>query len=119
LNPYLQALSIFHPLALAFGIPPWIVHPEGSKEKPYLIELHEAGTRAMRAQEFRRKRPALAAPHDAESSRATKPKTNSFVPLPSPRMTTTRIALANLPIPATREAAVDSAVAAIAEAGRQ
>ena len=34
-------------------------------------------------------------------------------------MTTTRIALANLPIPATREAAVDSAVAAIAEAGRQ
>lgn len=34
-------------------------------------------------------------------------------------MTTTRIALANLPIPATREAAVDAAVAAIAEAGRQ
>jgi len=34
-------------------------------------------------------------------------------------MTTTRIALANLLIPATREAAVDSAVAAIAEAGRR
>ncbi|WP_395793601.1 nitrilase-related carbon-nitrogen hydrolase [Aquimonas sp.] len=34
-------------------------------------------------------------------------------------MTITRIALANLPIPATREAAVDAAVAAIAEAGRQ
>jgi predicted amidohydrolase len=34
-------------------------------------------------------------------------------------MITTRIALAHLPIPATREAAVDSAVAAIAEAGRQ
>ena len=32
---------------------------------------------------------------------------------------TTRIALANLPIPATREAAVDAAVEAIAEAGRQ
>lgn len=34
-------------------------------------------------------------------------------------MRTTRIALANLPIPATREATVDAAVAAIADAGRQ
>jgi predicted amidohydrolase len=34
-------------------------------------------------------------------------------------MTTTRIALATLPIPATREAAVDAAVAAIADAGRR
>lgn len=48
-----QAFVMFSPLALSFGIPPWIEHAEDATVTPYHESLQEAGRRAMDVQRLR------------------------------------------------------------------
>lgn len=52
----IQALFMFHPLALAFGIPTWIPHDEEGTVTPYHESLQEAGRRAIDVQRMRNSR---------------------------------------------------------------
>jgi len=48
-----QALDMFTPLALSYGIPSWMEVKTGTDAKPYYQELMEVGNRARIAQGFR------------------------------------------------------------------
>lgn len=52
----IQAFVMFSPLALAFGVPPWISHDEESEVTPYHEALQEAGRRAIDVQRRRNER---------------------------------------------------------------
>lgn len=52
----LQALHMFMPLALSYGIPNWLPYDEVANEVPYYQALQEAGRRAIEVQKKRNSR---------------------------------------------------------------
>jgi hypothetical protein len=50
---FIQALRLFEPIALSFGIPAWIDSPEGAEPPYYHQSLMQAGGRAMQRQHRR------------------------------------------------------------------
>lgn len=49
----IQGLTMFQPLAIAFGVPPWMGSVEGTYTQPYYQALQEAGVRAIEVQRRR------------------------------------------------------------------
>ncbi len=54
----LDALSLFAPIARAYGIPAWVDPGDKDDDVPYFQELQLAGQRAMEVQRLRRERSA-------------------------------------------------------------
>lgn len=53
IRPLLQGLMMFRPLAIAFGVPPWMDSAEDGSTQPYYQALQEAGVRAIEVQRRR------------------------------------------------------------------
>lgn len=52
-NIMLQALKIFAHAAFNFGIPAWLDIPDDDKSTPYLLQLQQAGMKALKVQKIR------------------------------------------------------------------